>query len=52
LSNATLEVAHNLYGDGSKEEKAVSSAWAKVKITPKLENSNTIIKQVTQESLY
>jgi len=51
-ANATLEVAHNLYGDGSKEEKAVSSAWAKVKITPKLENSNTIIKQVTQESLY
>jgi Zn-dependent metalloprotease len=51
-ANATLEVARNLYGDGSKEEGAVSSGWAKVGITPKMEDANSIIKPVTLESIF
>ena len=51
-ANSRLEVAHNLSGDGNKEEDAVNSAWAKVKITPKIEDANSIIKQVTLQSLF
>jgi len=45
-ADSTFEVAGTLFGDGSKEQKAVSKGWTTVGITPKVRTSRELFASI------
>jgi Zn-dependent metalloprotease len=51
-ADATLEVANTLYGENSKETKAVYDGWKKVKVTPEIRKAKNVIRRITPAAIY